>query len=102
MMNQFIPYTLNTGGRLLDMSMPVVMGILNVTPDSFYAGSRKQTEADIAARARQIVAEGGTIIDVGAYSSRPGADDVPPEEEAARYQFAGVARHVRMLRKQCV
>lgn len=84
MMNQFTPYTLNAGGRLLDMSTPVVMGILNVTPDSFYAGSRKQTEADIAARARQIVAEGGTIIDVGAYSSRPGADDVPPEEEAAR------------------
>ena len=63
-------------GRLLDLSQPLVMGILNATPDSFYSGSRKQTEAEIADRANQIVAEGGRILDVGAFSTRPGADEV--------------------------
>ena len=62
-------YTLNLHGRLMDLSQPQVMGILNVTPDSFYAGSRVQTERDIAARANQIVAEGGSMIDVGGYSN---------------------------------
>ena len=60
---------INVNGRLMDLSCPQVMGILNVTPDSFYAGSRKQTEEEIAARAQQILAEGGSIIDIGAYSS---------------------------------
>ena len=81
-------YTINAGGRLLDLPTPVVMGILNATPDSFYAGSRTQTEAEIAARVHQIVDEGAGIIDVGAYSSRPGADDVPAEEEARRLRHA--------------
>ena len=81
-------YTINAGGRLLDFQTPVVMGILNATPDSFYAGSRTQTEAEIAARVHQIVDEGAGIIDVGAYSSRPGADDVPAEEEARRLRHA--------------
>lgn len=81
------PHTLNCHGRLVELRRPQVMGILNVTPDSFYAGSRKQTEEEIAARVRQIVAEGGSMIDIGAYSSRPGADDVPPEEEMARLRF---------------
>ena len=81
-------YTINTGGRLLDLQTPVVMGILNATPDSFYADSRTQTEAEIAARVHQIVDEGAGIIDVGAYSSRPGADDVPAEEEARRLRHA--------------
>ena len=81
-------YTINAGGRLLDLQSPVVMGILNATPDSFYAGSRTQTEAEIAARVHQIVDEGAGIIDVGAYSSRPGADDVPAEEEARRLRHA--------------
>lgn len=81
-------YTINAGGRLLDLQTPVVMGILNATPDSFYAGSRTQTEAEIAARVHQIVDEGAGIIDVGAYSSRPGADDVPTEEEARRLRHA--------------
>ena len=81
-------YTINAGGRLLDLQTPVVMGILNATPDSFYAGSRTQTEAEIAARVHQIVDEGAGIIDVGAYSSRPGADDVPAEEEARRLRHA--------------
>ena len=80
--------TINAAGRLLDLQTPVVMGILNATPDSFYAGSRTQTEAEIAARVHQIVNEGAGIIDVGAYSSRPGADDVPTEEEARRLRHA--------------
>lgn len=69
-------YTINCQGRLFDLSTPQVMGILNLTPDSFYAGSRRQDEAGIVARCHQIVSEGGTMIDVGAYSSRPGADNV--------------------------
>lgn len=75
---------LNVNGRLLDLSTPRVMGILNLTPDSFYAPSRMEADDAIAARARQIVEEGAAIIDVGAYSSRPGAADVSVEEEMAR------------------
>ena len=85
--------TINVCGRLVSLSEPLVMGILNVTPDSFYAGSRKQTEQEIVERARQIVAEGGTIIDVGAYSTRPGAQDVPEAEEMERLRFGlGIVR----------
>ena len=80
--------TINVRGRLLDLSVPQVMGILNATPDSFYSGSRKQTEAEIAARAVQIVAEGGSIIDVGAFSTRPGADMVSEAEETERLRRA--------------
>lgn len=57
-------YTINVHGRLIDLSEPQVMGILNVTPDSFYAGSRKQTEQEIAERANQIVEQGATMIDI--------------------------------------
>jgi len=78
------PYSINCNGRLFALDKPQVMGILNVTPDSFYADSRKQSDEAIAARARQIVAEGGTMIDIGAYSSRPGADEVSVEEEMER------------------
>lgn len=81
-------YTINIKGCLMDLSTPQVMGILNVTPDSFYSGSRKQTEAEIANRAHQIVEEGGSIIDVGAFSTRPGADEVSEEEEGRRLKFA--------------
>lgn len=82
-------YTINVRGRLLDLSQPLVMGILNATPDSFYSGSRKQTEAEIADRANQIIAEGGRIIDVGAFSTRPGgADEVSLEEETERLKRA--------------
>lgn len=81
-------YTINVHGRLLDLSEPVVMGILNCTPDSFFAGSRKQTESEIADRASQIIREGGRIIDVGAFSTRPGADEVSEEEEMRRLRFA--------------
>lgn len=82
-------YTINVRGRLLDLLQPMVMGILNATPDSFYSGSRKQTEAEIADRANQIIAEGGRIIDVGAFSTRPGAaDEVSLEEETERLKRA--------------
>ena len=70
------------------MSQPLVMGILNVTPDSFFEGSRVQTEKAIAERANQIVGEGGAIIDVGAMSTRPGYDDIPVEEEMRRLKQA--------------
>ena len=85
--------TIQVRGRLLDFSVPRVMGILNATPDSFYAGSRKTTEADIAQRAVEIVEQGASIIDVGAFSTRPGAEEVSAEEEANRLRFAlGVVR----------
>ncbi len=81
-------YTLNIRGKLIDLSRPQVMGILNVTPDSFYAGSRKQTESEIAQRALEIIAQGGTMIDIGAFSTRPGATEVSTEEEARRLRNA--------------
>lgn len=81
-------YTINVHGKLLQLDRPVVMGILNCTPDSFYAGSRKQTEKEIADRANQIINEGGGIIDVGAFSTRPGAQEVSVEEEMRRLKAA--------------
>ena len=81
-------HTINVRGRLVALDKPQVMGILNATPDSFYEGSRKQTERDIAERALQIVDEGGTMIDVGAFSTRPGANEVSEEEELNRLRFA--------------
>ena len=83
-MDSTILKSLNVNGRLLDLSTPQVMGILNVTPDSFYAGSRSRTEAEIAARACQILDEGASIIDIGAYSSRSNAEHISPEEEMQR------------------
>lgn len=80
--------TINVRGQLIDLSTPKVMGILNATPDSFYCGSRKQTEREIADRANQIMAEGGTFIDVGAFSTRPGAVEVSEEEETERLKRA--------------
>lgn len=80
-------YTINVGGRLMDMSSPKVMGILNVTPDSSFSGSRKQTEQEIADRCNQIIAEGGDIIDVGAFSTRPGAPEVSETEEMERLRY---------------
>ena len=81
-------YTINVRGQLVDLSSPMVMGILNATPDSFYSGSRKQTEAEIAQRANQIIAEGGKMIDVGAFSTRSGAEVVSVEEETQRLKRA--------------
>ena len=89
-------YTINIHGNLLDLSIPQVIGIMNCTPDSFYAGSRKQTEYEIAERAQQIVAEGGSIIDIGAFSTRPGADEVSEIEEMARLRTA-----LAIVRKEC-
>lgn len=92
-MTQPIDYTINVRGKLVDLSRPQVMGILNVTPDSFYSGSRKQTEREIAGRANEIIAQGGTMIDIGAFSTRPGAQEVSEDEEARRLQWAlGIVR----------
>ena len=87
-MKGLLPYTINVGGKLMDLSEPQVMGILNITPDSFYSESRKNTEEEIAGRVNAILAEGGSIIDVGAYSSRPGADNISAEEEKDRLRGA--------------
>lgn len=87
-MQRPLSYTINVQGRLLELSVPRVMGILNATPDSFFSASRMHTEREIADRATEIVEQGGDIIDVGAYSTRPGAADVPVEEEMTRLQFA--------------
>ena len=81
-------YTINVSGRLIDLSEPQVMGILNVTPDSFYAESRMQTEEEITKRAGQILEEGASMIDVGAFSTRPGAAIVSEEDEFARLRLA--------------
>lgn len=83
-MKRLLPYTINVKGQLIDLSEPQVMGILNVTPDSFFSGSRKQTETEIRERVAEIFNEGASMIDVGAYSSRPDADDISPEEEMSR------------------
>lgn len=76
--------TLNVGGTLLDLSAPKVMGILNVTPDSFYDGKKFTTPSQILNQVEKMVSEGADFIDVGGYSSRPGAEDISIEEEIAR------------------
>lgn len=88
MISQSLSKYINVNGRLLDLSTPQVMGVLNVTPDSFYSGCRAQTDEAIADRARQILEEGASIIDIGAYSSRPNCVDISPEEELSRLQYA--------------
>ena len=87
-------HTLNLRGRLLDLQEPRIMGILNITPDSFYAGSRTESEADITQRLHTLMEQGAEMIDIGAYSSRPGADDVNEEEETERLR-----RGLRIVRK---
>ncbi len=92
------PFThslLSPHGRLLDLRRPRVMGILNVTPDSFFAGSRVASEADLLAHAGALLAAGAAVLDVGAYSTRPGAADVPVAEETSRLLPA-----VRALRRE--
>jgi dihydropteroate synthase len=81
-------YTLNCNGRLLSLATPQVMGIMNVTPDSFYAASRQQTETAVAARVEEILTQGGSIIDVGACSTRPGSDPVSETDEMERLRQA--------------
>lgn len=78
---------INVNGSLMDLSTPCVMGILNVTPDSFYEGSRMQTETEIARRVEQIMEEGAGMIDVGAYSSRSNAENISPREEMERLRM---------------
>lgn len=87
-------HTLNLRGILLELREPQIMGILNVTPDSFYSDSRTPDEAHITDRVRQMMDEGADMIDIGGYSSRPGADDVTPEEEMDRLR-----RGLRIVRK---
>ena len=84
MQSPLVSYTLNVQGRLLNLSTPQVMGILNLTPDSFYAASRVEKEEAVRMRVRQIVDEGGAMIDVGACSTRPGAEAVDAKEEMRR------------------
>jgi dihydropteroate synthase len=76
--------TLNAGGKLIDLGEPKVMGIINLTPDSFFAGSRKQGVEEAVQQAGKMLAEGATFLDLGAYSSRPGADDISIQEETDR------------------
>lgn len=83
-MNNLSHFEINVNGRLMDLSRPKVMGILNITPDSFFADSRKQTEEEIETQVLRMMQEGADIIDIGAYSSRPNAADVTPEEEMQR------------------
>lgn len=87
-MKGLVPYILNLGGSLMNLGEPQVMGILNVTPDSFYEKSRTFDEDAILRRAKQIAGEGGSIIDIGAYSTRPGSADVDESEEMSRLRRA--------------
>lgn len=87
--------TINCNSKLLDLSSPVVAGILNITPDSFYDGGKYINEPHILKRVEEIINEGGTIIDIGAYSSRPGADHVSEEEELKR-----LIRALKIIRKK--
>lgn len=87
-------HTLNLRGKLYSLCEPKIMGILNVTPDSFYAESRTSDEEHIAARVQQLMDDGADMIDIGGYSARPGADDVSPEEEMNRLR-----RGLRVVRR---
>lgn len=87
-MSSIQPKTINIKGELLDLSSPIVMGILNITPDSFYAGSRKQSEEQIIDRVSEIISQGGTIIDIGAQSTRPSSTLLSSQEEIERLSFA--------------
>lgn len=87
-------HTLNLRGKLYPLDEPKIMGILNVTPDSIYAESRTSDDTHIAERVKQMMEEGADMIDIGGYSSRPGADDVTPQEEMERLR-----RGIRIVRK---
>lgn len=87
-------HTLNLRGKLYPLDEPKIMGILNVTPDSIYAESRTSDDTHITERVKQMMEEGADMIDIGGYSSRPGADDVTPQEEMERLR-----RGIRIVRK---
>jgi len=89
------PRYINAGGRLLDLEIPRVMGILNITPDSFYSGSRYNTDDEILKAASNMLEEGADILDVGGYSSRPGAEDISEEEERNR-----VIRVIKLINRE--
>jgi dihydropteroate synthase len=72
---------INCGGKLIDLSSPKIMGIMNITPDSFYSKSRFVNKEDITKQTEKIIENGGDIIDIGAYSSRPGATHIDKDEE---------------------
>jgi dihydropteroate synthase len=76
--------TLNAGGKLIDLSSPKVMGIINITPDSFFAGSRKTDTSSVLSQAEKMLTDGAAFLDLGAYSSRPGAVHISVEEETER------------------
>lgn len=82
----FKPFSINVKGRLLRYERPAVMGIVNVTPDSFYAGSRTQCEADVRRRVASLMEAGADMLDVGAYSTRPGSPEVTAAEEQRRLE----------------
>jgi dihydropteroate synthase len=86
-------YLMRCRGRLLDLSRPKVMGIVNVTPDSFYSGSRKTEANEVLSQVDRMVGEGADMIDVGGYSSRPGAEHIPQQEELSRIRPA--LEHIR-------
>lgn len=96
-MRKFQPFSLNLKGELVEITRPQVMGILNVTPDSFYSGSRSFDANAIGLRIDEMIAEGADIIDLGAYSSRPGANEVSPQEEMNRLEMG-----MELLRKKSV
>lgn len=87
--------SINCGGKYLDLSTPLVMGVLNLTPDSFYDGGKYSADAAILAQVNKMLVEGADIIDVGAYSSRPGAKDISLEEE-----FSRLARGLELIRNK--
>ncbi len=92
--------SLHCGGRILDFRQPRIMGILNITPDSFYHGSRLMDPEGMLIKAAEMISEGADILDIGAYSSRPGSDGIPAGEEIRRLEMAlGVIRksHPDML-----
>ena len=78
------PVYINIRGRLIDLSLPRVMGIINVTPDSFFSGSRAESETEIIENAGRMIEDGADFLDIGGWSSRPGAGEIPAEEERAR------------------
>jgi dihydropteroate synthase len=89
------PRYINTGGKLLDLTIPKVMGILNITPDSFYKGSRYSTDEEILRAAAGMLEDGADILDIGGYSSRPGAEDVSIVEESRR-----VLKSIKLISKE--
>src|SRR5512138_322865 len=89
------PKYINVKGQLIDLGVPRVMGILNITPDSFYAGSRFNGEKEIIEAAQKMLEDGADFIDIGGYSSRPGAEDIPAEEEKNR-----VLKAIRSVSKE--